>query len=204
MKTMDRRIFRFLFFLGSVCIAHESFAVDANQQLGDLDIAPPVIEHAPSESPMATHGLVTLSATVRDNNAVRSVLVFYRNAGEKNYRQLGLSALGADLYQVTLPPEHMVGSELEYYFQSTDSAGNTVLRGTSISPIHVSLQKPDLKAPTQTALVKVEPETPPVATSRSRTWMWWTLGLVAGGAAAYFATQSDSPTPSGDRGTVVK
>jgi len=201
MKTMPTTLFRApLFLLASLCIVPASFAEDTGQLLGDLDISPPVIEHAPFESPMATNGSVSLSATVRDNNAVRSVLVFYRNAGEKNYRQIGLSALGADLYQVTLPLEHVAGNELDYYFQATDSAGNTVLRGTNISPLRLSLQKPDVRPPTQTAVTKVEPATPAEA-SHSRSWVWWVGGALLAGAAGYAVLgKKDSGSSSSDSG----
>lgn len=89
------------------------------------DVSPPLITHTPPEHFRAGAPL-RIHARVVDDSGVREVMLFHRNAGEREYRQLPMQRERAsDFYVAELPAGS--GPRIEYFIRATDTVGNTLL-----------------------------------------------------------------------------
>lgn len=124
----------------------------------------------------------TIFATVTDNIAIKSVILFYRNTGHNDYQTKTMHSMtDTDNYAATISADQIGVDGLEYYIQATDSAGNTLLHGYAFSPITVAINS--VNSPTaNTALTTASKAAP--EKEKSYKWLWIGLGVLAVGAIA--------------------
>lgn len=165
------------------------------------DILPPEIIHTPLEEFPAGMPL-RIQARVTDDTGVKDVILFYRNAGEAEYRQLRmLSAAGSNLYAATLPDG--AGPRVEYFIRASDVAGNSVL-GKLFDPYVITIipaaRETDLartlSPPPPAPRVQQTSPSPAAATAPAvagagagerrgmNRWIWVGIGVVAVAALA--------------------
>lgn len=193
----------------SILLAVSSSAVADETVLlrGVPDLEGPVVQHSPSTDPVESGSPVTISATVTDNVGVKYVLVNYRSAGSKEYRQAAMQQLGNNLYSATIPALHVQNSAIEYYIEAVDLSGNTVLRGLDFQPMIISVSPHSPATVVTESVTKVPENSPVVATSskqKSNDWIWWTVGAVVAGSAAYaFTRGGDSGGSEPTTGSII-
>ena len=172
------------------------------------DITAPEVSHNPITDPIVSESDVTIQANVTDNVQVKSVTLFYRIIGEKNYQQLNMKQIGwTDTYSVLIQSVPTPG--IEYFIQAEDSAGNTLLHGYSFSPLVVTAQP--VVEPTvgqELAVTEPLPESAAPVEPKKKSgmkWVWIGLGALAVGviAAAAGGGGGDDGGTSTDQGTVV-
>ena len=178
------------------------------------DFIAPTITHEPFSQPVAEGDVLKIQATVKDNQAVATVLLHYRLTGTKDYQQIPMTAVGnTPVYQVTLPQTDIRQPGIEYYIQATDHAENSVIRGLSSRPLTLSvIARPD---PPATATMNTEL---PVLTNipedktrdskpSSKTWLWIGLGvltaaLVAGASGGGGSSSTNATDPGNEAGSI--
>ena len=147
---------------------------------GDL-IVPEVI-HKPDTSNVRSGDSKAIRATVTDNVGIKSVTLFYRPIGAKNYVRLEMKPVaGSDDYEAVVSDIESPG--IEYYIQATDLAGNTLLNGYEFSPLVISAT--EAKGGNDAAVGENTADSKPAAASSSfdKKWLWIGLGVLAAGAA---------------------
>lgn len=184
-----------------------SMADDTVLFRGVPDLEGPVVQHTPGKDPAPSGSPVTISATVTDNIGVKYVLVNYRSAGSKEYLQAPMQQLGNSLYSATIPAVHVQNVALEYYIEAVDLSGNTVLRGLDFQPMIISVTPP---VPVNVAAEPILQTKPGASTQivtrseKNNNWIWWTVGAVVAGSAAYaFTRGSDSGSNEPTTGSIV-
>lgn len=173
-------------------------AQDESVQSAAADIMPPTIVHTPLERFPAGMPL-RIQARVTDQTGVREVVLFYRNAGESQYRRMPMVRISnSSLYAATLPSD--AGSRVEYYIQAADVAGNSVL-GNLFDPYVVAIEPASRDAIASSAspvtggaaATSAPPASAPqsamapVGTAERRgisRWVWVGIGVVAVAALA--------------------
>lgn len=162
------------------------------------DVTPPLITHVPQEAYRAD-APVRIHARVADDSGVGEVVLFYRNAGEQEYRQTHMRRDRAgDFYVAELPAG--AGPRIEYFIRASDTVGNTVL-GRLFDPyVTTVLPAEETTSSSSSAAVSI-PLAPPaqptpdsgsgpaLAGSRGERsglprWVWIGLGVVAVAAVA--------------------
>jgi len=108
---------------------------------GDL-VAPEVI-HEVSNEPLVPGQPYTVSVKATDNVGVKNVTLFYRVIGSAVYKRVPFNSEGDAKYSVVLPGTEVANPGIEYYVQTEDLAGNTLLTGYSFSPLIVKVQVAD-------------------------------------------------------------
>lgn len=174
---------------------------------GVPDLEGPVVQHSPSADPVNSGSPVTISATVTDNVGVKYVIVNYRSAGSKEYRQAPMQQIGDNLYSATIPAVHVQNSALEYYLEAVDLSGNTVLRGLDFQPMIISVSPQTIPNVATESVPQAETNLPVKGSnknSNSNNWIWWTIGAaVAGGAVYAFTRDSGGGGEDPSTGTIV-
>jgi len=175
---------------------HQLLAQSANP-----DFTAPQIEHEliDSADPSVAQ---TVAVSVVDEDAVSEVILFYRFGGTEVFEQLQMtpSAAQESEYSVQIPIVDANATQLEYYIQAEDLAGNKSLKGHSFNPFVRRFVEPTQPAPIDTSksttsvlVDSSEPNTTPPA-KKSKT-IYYVLGAVALAALAGFALSG-----SGDDG----
>lgn len=170
------------------------------------DITAPEVSHNPFTDPIVSESDVTIQANVTDNVQVKSVTLFYRIIGEKNYQQLNMKQIGwTDTYSVLI--ESVPTPGIEYFIQAEDTAGNTLLHGYSFSPLVVKAQPSTQPSEAQEmAVTEAAPEAVAPGEAKKKSsgmkWIWIGLGALAVGAIAA-AAGGGGDGGSTDQGTVV-
>ena len=167
-----------------------SAAEDLSLPSGDL--VAPKVKHSPITKEIPSGEATNIRAKVTDNIGVQSVILFYRDIGNSDFKRMQMKReLGSDNYAATLPKATAPG--LEYYIQATDRAGNTILHGHSFSPLAITVSG---AAPPEEDTIAL---TPKPAKKKISKWVWIGLGAVVLGAAAAAggggSSSSDDPAP---------
>jgi len=146
--------------------------------LPSADLVAPQVKHKPiSNTPTA--GLSQkFSAIVTDNVGVKSVTLFYRTIGSKQYQQKAMKKVGdTDEYLAILDADEMKAPGIEYYIQASDLAGNNLLHGYSFSPLIVNVSPAAAKPAEEVSFA-------PEENKETSKWVWIGLGVLAVAAAA--------------------
>jgi len=186
MNRFGQTTIRLLFILTNVSgIAHaDQLALPA------ADVTAPTMEQKNLVTKITAGKDHQIVVTATDNVAVKNVILFYRNTGEKIYQTRVMHNVpDTDDYGVTLSASEIQGDGLEYYIQATDPAGNTLLLGYAFSPIAVLVEHPNLKeqVASSSAMDSMTPEKAPekkYESDKSNKWLWIGLGVLAVGALA--------------------
>lgn len=126
--------FFILFFVAQPLLAEESKGQLALPS-GDL-VAPEVVSE-PSSQALVPGKAYTIAVKATDNVGVKQVILFYRTIGSGDYKRVLLKNEGESHYSVTLSGDEIADPGIEYYVQTEDLAGNTLLTGYSFSPLVV-------------------------------------------------------------------
>jgi hypothetical protein len=93
------------------------------------DVAAPIISHEPPVSASSNTPL-TLGVLVNDDDAIDRVELTYQY-GDAPDQVVLMTQYAPSLYLYTIPPNHLIGSQIAYWFTAYDVAGrNTRLPGT--------------------------------------------------------------------------
>lgn len=166
---------------------------DAQLSLPSTDVTAPNVVQAPINKDVQSGSSQEITATVTDDTGVKSVTLFYRVVGDKNYnRKTMLRNVGTDNYSAVI--DHMPEQGLEYYIQAEDTQGNSVLHGYSFSPLVIHTEK-TMPGRAKDAVAQNGTDGEKKASSSKYKWLWIGLGVLAVGAIA-----SSSGGGGGDSG----
>lgn len=165
-----------------------------------IDFDPPEIQHLTDISVLPEGQSGSISATVRDNVGVESVVLHFRQSGEEEYTsRVMLNSDQTDLYIVTLEPKEVVQPGLDYYLEATDTTGNAVLAGFPLLPLTLSVGA----AITEKNVVAGSVSEGKVDSGISKkSWLWIGLGVLAAGALA--ASGGGGSSGGEDSGLIVE
>jgi len=176
MKNRNLRLFISLFV--SLSLIYMPILRADQLALPSADLVAPVVKHHPIENTPTAGLSQKFSAIVTDNVGVKSVTLFYRQIGSKQYQQKAMRKVGdTDEYLAILDADEMKAPGIEYYIQASDLAGNNLLHGYSFSPLVVNVS-PAAAKPTEK--VSFAPE----ENKETSKWVWIGLGVLAVAAAA--------------------
>ena len=201
---------KYLAILVSMLLAWSSF-VPTLAAAQDIDLEAPIITHtvlvsAPSAS------VQTISATVKDNNQVNSVVLYYRFSGDTKFLELPMAARESDEYVADIETSPTSGKAIEYFLRASDLAGTFTSRGSAFQPLVRSIVLPlemsdgltKSSGKNNSPEIVVEQSTNAASdeTKKKHTWLYilggiLLLGAVAGGAGGGgIDTGSTEPCPS--------
>lgn len=152
------------------------------------DMTAPEISHIPITQQVKPGSTQEISAAVTDDTAVKSVTLFYREIGAKQYERKTMQrALDSSDYKVTIA---VPSSDMEYYIQAEDTQGNSVLNGYSFSPLTIHVQSGVAGGTSDSIAAQANNDSSHNAASNSSSsssnskWIWIGLAVLAVGALA--------------------
>jgi len=189
-----------LFFL-MVCAP--AFADSGQLALPAGDLVAPEVVHEPGTEPLVPGKPFTISVKATDNVGVKKVLLFYRPIGGGDYKRVAVPNISGSRYSVTLPGTEIIAPGIEYYVQTEDLAGNTLLTGYSFSPLVVKVSETDAASPPiasgQAAGTVADAFNADGGASAEPLWKnkWLWIGVAAVAGVALASGSSDSGGTSG-------
>ena len=202
---------------GGLLLAMSTSALCEQLALPSSDLVAPEVQHEAVTVPIDPSKNFTFNVTAKDDVAVKSVVLFYRPAGQSNYSRKMFLSVGGDNYQVDLTPEELSTPKVEYYIKVEDTSGNTLLYGQSFSPLFLVTKKegasgtpvagatsPSIGDPSTSkgiTLLGANPESAPATDSHNESilknkWLWIGVGVVAAALAASSGGGDSSPSAS--------
>ena len=174
------------------------------------DVAAPHIVYTPASAAVTAGVGYKIEATVKDDQQIDVVTLFYRTLGEVMYKEVQMTRRpDSDVYIASLPDVDIREPGLEYYLMAKDQAGNSVMRGFSFEPLKLTVNpavKPSVVADVVTETPSMETRIPAAPETKSATskWLWIGLSVLAVGAAvaAGGSDSSDSRDGGGSSGSV--
>lgn len=160
-----------------------------------VDFDPPEVEHIVGNSVLPENTAATITASVRDNVEVKSVVLHFRSKGEQEYSARAMSRSGeTELYILTLEASEIKQPGLDYYLEATDTTGNAVLEGFPLIPLTLTVGR---------AIANPTSDSNDTAGSgvSKKTWIWIGLGVLVAGA---LASSGGGSSGSDDTGLVVE
>jgi hypothetical protein len=172
-----------------------------------IDFIAPQIEHKSPVDAATRGGDFLITATVTDDAAVASVVVHYREVGERDFSPLPMHSLdGSSHYEVLLERNELQTARLEYFFEATDTSGNTLeMYGSNGKPFALAVLQPETGLASNTLLSPLggakSAGSKPASTSvlpvkklaKGKTWLWAGLGLLATAVVIGVVTGGDDP-----------
>lgn len=177
-----------------------------------IDFIAPQIEHK-----MTTEGLKSgddhlVTAKVTDDTAVASVTLHYRQRGTRNFHPLIMQNLdGSSHYEAVIVGSSIQDAGIEYFFEATDAAGNTLeMYGSDGEPFAIAVVDPNVELANQrlkgergdargsrSSLARASNDSvlPIKKKSSSKTWLWVGLGILAAAVIAGAAGGGGSDEP---------
>ena len=181
-------------FLLGVCLLLSNTA-------GAEDKEPPILKHESiGEAPL--YEPILFDVRIQDISGVFAPSVYYRYAGQADYRVIELTRKGAD-FTAQISGSEVTG-DIEYFIEAFDEQGNGPSRlGSPNQPFRIAVGKmtPAIPLPhreKKKALVTQDPLVPKVVIDAQKSealyekWWFWvtmTVALAAGGTAAAWALQ---------------
>jgi len=99
----------------------------------DVDIVVPEI--AQVQEVIGTIGQPqTIVATVEDNQAVKSVTLFFRFSDAGDFASEQMTQITASRFEATVVPQNKTANLFQYYIQASDTSGNSTFNGSAFSP----------------------------------------------------------------------
>lgn len=162
-----------------------------------LDSAPPVVEFQPVDEGIRGESQV-FTATVSDNESVRSVVLHYRFSGDSRYETRAMQAMeNTDVYRATVETKDATEgvNSIQYFIEATDDAGNRTLEGFAFNPIERLLVVEQVAVDNAGSNVAADSSPiPATGMSTRRKVLYGLLGVVA---VAVLASASSSDGGSG-------
>lgn len=164
------------------------FVVAQAQFPSELDIDPPIIDHASLENGVAGE-LQLFSALVIDDRGIEYVDLYYRGSPDSEYNKTPMEAVaGTSNFAVTLDTVANQ-SKIEYYIEAADTGGNRVLKGFPFYPLVRNLEIPKSVTP-------VVEKAPVVANDTGDTkWLYIVIGALAVGFLASSISSGGGTNP---------
>lgn len=127
-----------------------------------------------------------VEADVGADTALASISLFFRFAGERDFRQIPMQQTTTPgVYAASVPTEGITTDALEYYLFAEEKSGSTLFRGSAFSPLVRELlpafAADDSADPLTANNAAIETESSPQTRSR-KNWIWYGLGALAVGA----------------------
>ncbi len=171
-------------------------ASTAFAQSGQIDVEPPLIEHAIVNT-VEADSRQSFFATVVDDDELDSVSLFYRFQNDPTYSTVVMNRVSySSTYIAHIPTDPTSDRNIEYYIQARDKAGNRTVRGYAFNPLVREIQLADT-----TPATKVSTGSDKAAgagTGTGRTVLYVVLGVLALGlVAGSLSGDSSDPPPSG-------
>ena len=178
-----------------------------------IDFIAPQIEHQRATDSVSRGDDHLVTARVTDDTAVQAVVLHYRESGTRNFNPIVMRSLdGSAHYEALIVGQSISASGLEYFFEATDSAGNTLeMYGSNGEPFMVAVAQSDVALTSAEqnqrfeqaqALRSNQSVLPIKKKSSKKTWLWVGLGVLAAaviaGAAGGGSDSSPGPGPSSD------
>jgi len=168
----------------SYALAFSPLLRAAQLSLPAVDVEAPTITQEKYTDTIDTNKSHTITVTVKDDTAVKQVIVFYRIIGTEKYKSQTMQNIkGSDDYTATISPKQIKPPGIEYYVQALDNAGNSLLHGYSFSPLSVKTVAGSAAVVATTSTDKI-PEPSKEDDEGISKWVWIGLGAVVIGAAA--------------------
>ncbi|MBV1881769.1 MAG: hypothetical protein KUG82_09060 [Pseudomonadales bacterium] len=189
-----------------------SLLIPLSLQAADLalppdDVIAPEIQHLPLLEKIANNDSQIISATVTDDVAVQSVILFFRSSGTLTFNQRRMNRVGdTDIYSATLRTEELISSGLEYYIQAKDLAGNKILRGHSFTPLTIKIKRKitdDPSSSTTERLVNTSTQDPQKKSLLKNKWFWIAGAVILGAAAGGGDGDGEKPSETGNLAITV-
>lgn len=183
-----------------------------SQQAMAIDFIAPQIEHklATEQLPQGDDHLVT--AKVTDDTAVASVIVHYREKGTRDFQPMLMQNLdGSSHYEARIAGTSINAAGIEYFFEATDSSGNTLeMYGSDGEPFSVAVVQQEVSVvnrinisvpnggkASQVSSRSADQSVLPIKKKNNKTWLWVGLGILAAAAIAGAAGGGSGSTDSG-------
>ena len=174
------------------------------------DFDAPKITHEPLNETFKSGTVKPITATVTDDVAVKSVVLYYRQLGTERFQQANFQRVGnTDEYRVELDELYYQPPGIEYYIQAIDTAGNGLLVGSSFSPLTIAFGDGGVAPPVGESKSPSGSQTVELSLNdkkeeSSYKWLWIGLGVLAVGALASGGSGGGGDDPDqGKTGTVV-
>ncbi|HEY7774659.1 MAG TPA: hypothetical protein VIC26_15855 [Marinagarivorans sp.] len=184
-----------------------------------IDFIAPQIEHNRATDSVVRGNDHLITANVTDDTAVKIVVLHYREPGTRDFIPIEMRSLdGSSHYEAVIVGQNVRMAGLEYFFEATDSAGNTLeMYGSNGEPFMVSVAQPDValnngalasnginadgSALNQASNGSVLPvKRSSFEGPSKKTWLWVGLGVLAAAVIAGAAGGSGSSPGTGDPG----
>lgn len=182
-----------------------------SQPVYAIDFIAPRIDHPGVETPIKPGDNQLITAKVTDDARVEAVTLHYRERGTRDFVPVPMSNLdGSDHYEANVI-SGIESSGIEYFFEATDSSGNTLeMYGSDGKPFNVAVvtqqvsvvNNVNIKVPNagRNELRKKSRESVlPIKKEKSgNRWLWVGLGVLAAAVVAGAGGGGDSPPDGGD------
>ncbi|MBR5219006.1 MAG: S8 family serine peptidase, partial [Clostridia bacterium] len=118
---------------------NEEASVSNTASAAPIDNIFPVLKHSPVTGAKAGNQ-ITISATATDNIEVAAVKLYYKTAGDSQFKtkEMTLSAT-ANLYVSVIPADAVKAAGVEYYVTAGDADGNVSYSGTQQVPHRIEV-----------------------------------------------------------------
>ena len=147
-----------------------------------VDFDPPEIRHLTDNSVVPEGQSASISATVKDNVGIESVVLHFRVNAEQQYSARDMIRSDqTDLFIATLEPDEIVQPSLEYYFEATDTNGNAVLEGFPLIPFSLAVGDAVMQ---KSVASGIDGDGSSDSGLSKKSWLWIGLGVLAAGALA--------------------
>jgi len=190
-------------------------AGNAQLALPSGDLVAPEVVHEVGREPLVPGQPYTISVKATDNVGVKQVLLYYRSIGSgDDYKRVLLKNVEPSKYTVTLPGAEIVNPGIEYYVQTEDLAGNTLLTGYSFSPLVVKSESTVSKGEafaSMSAGASVAEALNPAGTDGANSadpiwknkWLWIGVAAVAGIALSSGGDSGNPGTKTDTNGVTI-
>ena len=65
--------------------------------------------------------------------------LFHRPTGKQGFLKIEMTYNNDNIYSAVIPGEEIFEPRIDYYFEATDTSGNTLSKGSASSPLAVSV-----------------------------------------------------------------
>jgi len=204
----------FIVYVLSCSIIYTPIVTASQLALATEDLDSPEVFHDPFTETLPPGDVKAIIATATDSAGVKSLVLFYRQLGEKVYQQAVMQRIDAsDKFSITLDSQYYQPPGIEYYIQATDSNGNGSLYGHAYTPMILVIEALAIQTvvegvdvlpttsenatlSTSETMARVLANTAVDSTSSSKKWLWIGLGVLAAGAIASRKDNKTTPPPS--------
>ena len=165
-----------------------------------IDFIAPQIEHKLTTEGVAQGDDHLVTAKVTDDTGVDTVILHYREKGTRNFEPVIMQNLdGSAHYEALIVGQSIHTAGIEYFFEATDSSGNTLeMYGSDGEPFSVAVvqqevnvvNKINITVPNGTRGASAQSNAssqsvlPIKKSSSKKTWLWVGLGVLAAAVIA--------------------